>query len=120
MNFSVQLFTGTTVLDTVFVWLAAAAFFVGAAINASGHPKIRATFVRLGFPFWWCWVTSALEFATAVLLVTAGTRAIGIGLGACIMLAAIAAILRIRYLRELPPPLVFLALLALAGIGSHA
>jgi hypothetical protein len=76
--------------------------------------------VRLGFPVWWRWVTSALELVTAVLLVTAGTRMAGVGLGACIMLAALAAILRARYYRELPPPLVFLALLALAGIGAHA
>jgi len=90
MNLPIQTFTGATVLENVLVWLAAAAFLVGAIVNASGHPKIRAGFVQLGFPFWWCWVTSALELVTAFLLITAGTRYIGVGLGACIMLAAIA------------------------------
>lgn len=120
MNLPIQTFTGATTLDTIFVWLAAAAFLVGAIVNASGHPKIRASFVKLGFPFWWCWVTSALELLTAALLIIAGTRMVGVGLGACIMLAAIAAIFRIRNYRELPPPVLFLALLFLAGISGQA
>jgi ABC-type uncharacterized transport system permease subunit len=120
MTLPIPIFTGVTTFETVTVWLAAAAFLIGAAINASGHAKIRATFVRLGFPSWWCWVTSALEFLTAGLLVSTGARLIGIGLGSCIMLCAIAAILRVRYYRELPPPLLFLMLLALAGISGHA
>jgi hypothetical protein len=115
MSFPFHIFTGTTSVQTVLVWLSAAAFLVGAVVNASGNRKIRASFGRLGFPFWWCWVTAALELLTAALLVTAGARYIGVALGACIMLAAIAAILRIRNYRELPPPLVFLLLLALAG-----
>jgi hypothetical protein len=114
-----EIFTGTTSLDTILVWLAAGAFLVGAVVNASGHSKIRAGFVRLGFPFWWCWVTAVFELMTTVLLVTAGTRYIGVALGACIMLAAIAAIVRIRNYRELPPPFVFLLLLALAGAGGQ-
>lgn len=118
MNFPIPIFTGTTMPETVLTWLAAAAFLVGGLVNASGHPKIRESFVRLGFPFWWCWVTSALELTTAVLLVTMGMRSIGIALGTCIMLAAITAVVRIRNYRELPPPIVFLLLLALAGISG--
>lgn len=117
---SVQIFTGTTVLNTVLVWLSSAAFLVGAMVNMSGHSKVRAGFVQLGFPFWWCWITGALELLTAVLLVTAGSRYIGVALGTCIMLAAITAIVRIRNYRELPPPMLFLLLLMLAGVNSHA
>jgi hypothetical protein len=120
MNFGAWIFTGVTMLDTVLVWLAAAAFLVGAFVNASGHRKIRASFTQLGLPFWWCWVTGALELLTAVLLIVAGTRYTGIALGACIMLAAIAAIVRIRHYRELPPPLGFLSLLVLAGLSGHS
>ncbi|MBB4566659.1 DoxX family protein [Rhizobium leucaenae] len=114
-----EIFAGTASLDTVLIWLAAGAFLVGAIVNASGHPKIRAGFMRLGFPFWWCWVTAAFELVTGVLLVTAGTRYIGVTLGACIMLAAIAAIVRIRNYRELPPPLMFLLLLVLASVSGQ-
>lgn len=118
MDFPAQIFTGATVLDTIFVWLAATAFLVGAVVNGSGHFKIRASFVRLGFPFWWCWVTSALELLTALLLITAGTRVIGVALGTCIMLAAIVAIIRTHTYRELPPPFLFLLLLLLASLNG--
>ncbi|MBB3520858.1 DoxX family protein [Rhizobium redzepovicii] len=114
-----NIFTSTS-FGTIFIWLAAGAFLVGAIVNASGHPKIRMGFVRLGFPFWWCWVTAAFELVTAVLLVIAGTRYIGVALGVSIMLAAIVAIVRIRNYRELPPPLAFLLLLALASVTGHA
>jgi hypothetical protein len=118
MNLPIYTFTGATALDTAFVWVAAGAFLVGAVVNGSGHPKIRAGFLKLGFPFWWCWVTSALELLTAALLIMSGTRMFGVGLGACIMLAAIVAVFRIRNYRELPPPVLFLVLLVLAGVGS--
>ncbi|NTJ62929.1 hypothetical protein G6M50_15370 [Agrobacterium rhizogenes] len=120
MNLPVQIFTGPTMLNTVLVWLSAAAFLAGAIVNATGHQKIRAGFVRLGFPFWWCWVTAALELLTAVLLVIAGIRYIGVALGACIMLTAIVAIVRVRNYRELPPPMLFLLLLILADISGYA
>ena len=118
MNFPTEIFTGATAFDTVFVRVAAGAFLVGAIINASGHRKIRMSFAKLGFPFWWCWVTSALEFLTAALLIISATRMIGVGLGTCIMLVAIAAIVRIRNYKELSPPVLFLVLLFLAAI-SH-
>lgn len=120
MKLPVQFFTGATTLDAVLVWLAAGAFLVGAVTNATGHPKIRASFVRLGFPAWWCWVTSAVELLTTLLLVTAGTRYAGVALGTCIMLAATVAIVRIRHYRELPPPLVFLMLLTLVSFSGNA
>jgi hypothetical protein len=120
MHLPIQIFTGKTSLGAILVWLAAGAFLAGGIANATGHQTIRAGFERLGFPAWWCWVTAALETATALLLIGSGTRYFGLALGACIMLAAIAAVLRIRRYRELPPPLVFLLLLILAGLGGYA
>ncbi|KQT01617.1 hypothetical protein ASG42_26760 [Rhizobium sp. Leaf391] len=84
--------------------LAAAAFLLGAAINASGRKAVKDEFVRYGFPSWWCWITAILELLTAVLLVLRPTFAIGVALGACIMVAAIIAIVRARDFRHLPPP----------------
>jgi heme A synthase len=120
MNLPIQIFRGATTLDSVLVWLAAVAFLIGGLVNGAGRAKIRASFVRLGFPSWWCFVTAALELLTALLLVTAGNRYIGIALGICIMLVAIAAIVRIRRYRELPPPLLFLLLLVLASLSGYA
>lgn len=95
--------------------LAAAAFLLGAVINASGSKVVREEFVRYGFPSWWCWITAILEFLTAVLLVLRPTFAFGVALGACIMVAAIIAIVRARDFRHLPPPSVFLLLLIIAA-----
>lgn len=113
-------FTGASALESSFILLAAVAFLGGGVVNATGHRKIRADFERLGFPGWWCWVTAALEVATALLLLGSPTRYVGAALGACIMFAAIAAIVRIRAYRELAPPLVFLSFLAVAILSGHA
>jgi hypothetical protein len=102
------------------VWLAVAAFFAGGIANATGRPGIRASFTRLGFPGWWCRVTAALEIATALLLLMPSSRILGIVLGGCIMVAAIAAILGRRLYGHLPPPVIFLFLLTLAGLGQPA
>jgi uncharacterized membrane protein YecN with MAPEG domain len=106
--------------ETVWIWLAAAAFFAGGIVNATGVSKIRDSFADLGFPAWWCWITGALELATALLLLFHASRAYGVALGACIMIAALAAILRQKAYGHLPAPLLFLFLLVSAGISHHA
>jgi DoxX-like family len=100
------------------VWPAALAFLAGGIANAIGHPTIRASFVRLGFPGWWCRVTAALEIVAALSLLVPETRVIGIALGGSIMVVAIAAILAHRLYGHLPPPILFVLLLTLAAIGQ--
>lgn len=95
--------------------LAAVAFLLAAVINASGSKAVKDEFVRYGFPSWWCWITAILEFLTAVLLVLRPTLALGVALGACIMIAAIVAIIRARDFRRIPPPSVFLLMLIIAA-----
>jgi len=95
--------------------IAAAAFLIGAVVNASARKPIREEFVRYGFPWWWCWVTALLEFTTAVLLLLRPTFTLGVVLGVCIMVAAIIAILRARDYRHIPPPAIFLLLLVIAA-----
>ncbi|TFF22098.1 hypothetical protein E3C22_15800 [Jiella endophytica] len=101
-------------------WLAAAAFAAGGIANATGHPKIRASFTNLGFPGWWCRVTAVLELIVAMLLLLPATRVFGVALGTCIMAAAVWAILSRRLYGHLPPPILFLLLLALAALGQTA
>jgi len=95
---------------------AAALFLIGSIVNASARKPIREEFVRYGFPWWWCWITALLEFTTAVLLVLRPTFTLGVGLGACIMTAAIFAVVRARDFRNIPPPAVFLLLLIIAAL----
>ena len=95
--------------------IAAAAFLIGAVVNASARKPIRQEFVRYGFPWWWCWVTALLEFTTVVLLLLRPTFMLGVVLGVCIMIAAIFAIVRARDYRHIPPPAIFLLLLVIAA-----
>ncbi|WP_337268621.1 DoxX family protein [Oryzifoliimicrobium ureilyticus] len=95
--------------------LAAAAFTIGGLVNATARQPIREQFVRYGFPSWWCWVTAALELMTAVLLVFRPTFLAGVALGTCIMLAAIAAVLRAHEPRHAAPPAAFLLILLVAA-----
>ncbi|ACI58367.1 hypothetical protein Rleg9DRAFT_4934 [Rhizobium leguminosarum bv. trifolii WSM597] len=95
--------------------VAAAAFLIGAIVNASARKPVREEFVRYGFPWWWCWVTALLELATAVLLLVRPTFTLGVVLGVCIMIVAIVAIVRARDYRHIPPPAIFLLLLVIAA-----
>jgi hypothetical protein len=102
-------------LGNVWTLAAAAAFLVAGAINASAPKAVREQFVRYGFPYWWCWVTALLELLTSALLVLRPTFTIGVVLGGCIMVAAIAAIVRVRDFRHILPPAAFLLLLVIAA-----
>lgn len=102
------------------VWPASIAFLAGGIANAIGHPKIRASFVRLGFPGWWCRVTAVLEIITALLLLVSAARFVGIALGGGIMVVAIAAIFARRLYGHLPPPILFILLLTLAAFCPAA
>jgi len=95
--------------------IAAAAFLIGAVVNASARKPIQEEFVRYGFPWWWCWVTALLEFTTAVLLLLRPTFTLGVALGVCIMVAAIFAVVRARDYRHIPPPAIFLLLLVIVA-----
>jgi uncharacterized membrane protein YphA (DoxX/SURF4 family) len=107
-----------TTVSAVATWLAAAAFLIGGAVNASGAKAIRDDFRRYGFPPWWCWITAALEIGTACLLVFPATFYIGVALGACIMIAAMTSVIRAKNFRHIPPPAVFMLLLIVAA-GTH-
>jgi hypothetical protein len=106
--------------EPIGIWLAAAAFGLGGVANATGLPKIRTSFTNLGFPGWWCWVTAVVEIVAALLLLVPASRFIGIALGGCVMAAAIVAILARRLYAHLLPPVVFVFLLALAGLSHSA
>lgn len=63
-------------------------------------------------------MTGALEMADAALLALPGSRGAGLILGAIIVAAAVATVLRHRELSHLAPLGGFFALLALAQISS--
>lgn len=89
------------------------AAFAGAGLyNLIGSPAARATFLRLGYPAWWCRVTGMMEIVCAALLAISSTRGAGLVLGTLIVVAALLSVLRQRELSHLAPLGLFLALTA--------
>ena len=103
-------------LHLLSIWLLAAAFLGAGVFNAIGTPATKESFVRWGYPQWWCRVTGGLEIATAGLVALPAVRAVG--LGTLIVAAAVLTVLRHREFRHLAPLGVFAALLVLAAISS--
>ncbi len=105
-------------LHTLSIGLLAAAFFGAGLVNAIGAATTRGSFVRWGYPPWWCRLTGALEMASAVLIALPVGRTAGLILGAAIVAVAIVTVLRHRELAHLAPLGLFVALLALAAFSS--
>jgi hypothetical protein len=105
-------------LHVLSIWLLVAAFFGAGLFNAIGAPATKSSFVRWGYPQWWCRVTGALEVVTALLVALPASRGAGLILGAVIIAAAALTVLRRREFAHLAPLGAFVALLALAEISS--
>lgn len=105
-------------LHTVSLWLLVAVFFGAGLFNAIGTPATQSSFVRWGYPAWWCRVTGGLEMADAVLIAFPVTRGVGLILGVVIVGAAVLTVLRHRELAHLAPLGLFIALLALGKTAS--
>ena len=105
-------------LHTLSTWLVVAAFFGAGLFNVIGTSATRSSFVRWGYPPWWCHVTGALEIVTAALVAYPFTRGMGLILGAIIIAAAILTVLRHREYSHIAPLGLFVALLVLAEIAS--
>jgi DoxX-like family len=105
-------------LHVLSIWLLVAGFFGAGLFNAIGAPATQGSFVRWGYPPWWCRLTGGLEMASAVLIALPVSRETGLMLGAVIVAAAILTVLRYREFAHLAPLSIFVALLALAEISS--
>lgn len=95
-------------------WFLAAAFLGAGMFNAIGAFGVRASFIRWGFPGWWCRVTGALEIVVAVLVAFRASRQAGLILGAIIIASAILTVVRRRDFSHLAPLGLFAVLLAVA------
>lgn len=74
-------------------WALALFFLVGAIGNGIAPTNVRQEYARWGYPDWFHFVTAALELLVAAFFVFPATRELAVGLGALIMLAAIATLL---------------------------
>jgi hypothetical protein len=105
-------------LHALSIWVLVAGFLGAGLVNAIGSPATQSSFVRWGYPPWWCRLTGGLEMTSAVLIALPGSRDVGLVLGAVIIAAAVLTVLRHREFRHLAPLGLFVALLALAEISS--
>ena len=105
-------------LHAILVGLLAAAFLGAGVANVIAAPAQRDSFVRWGYPAWWCRMTGALEVADAALIAIPLTRLFGLILGAIVILAAIVTVARHRELSHLAPLVVFAVLLGAACLTS--
>jgi hypothetical protein len=99
-------------------WLLVAAFAGAGLFNAIGTPATQDSFVRWGYPKWWCRVTGALEIVVAALIPIPATHAVGLVLGAAIIGAAMFTVLHHREWTHLAPVGVSAALIALVAAVS--
>lgn len=102
-------------LHEIVVWLGVAAFCGAGLFNAVGTAATQDDFARWGYPRWWCRVTGGVEVACAALIALPATRGLGLALGAAIVAAALATVLRHRDFAHTAPLGVFAVLLALAA-----
>ncbi|MCB8874021.1 DoxX family protein [Acidisoma silvae] len=100
------------------VWLLAAGFLGAGIFNAIGTTGTKTDFARWGYPGWWHVLTGALEVLTALLIALPASRIPGLALGAIIILAGIATVLRHRDFSHLPPLALFAAVIAVAALSS--
>lgn len=96
-------------------WVLAAFFLIGAIGNWFTPSHVRADYIRWGYPDWFHRVTAILELVVAILMIAATSRTWGIALGAAIMLAAIATLLRHREFRHALLPTSVLVVLAVTA-----
>ena len=105
-------------LHALSIWLLVAGFFGAGLFNAIGTPATQSSFVRWGYPPWWCRLTGGLEMASAVLIALPVSRKVGLMLGVLIVAAAVFTVVRHREFSHLVPLTVFAVLLALAEMSS--
>ncbi len=69
---------------TVLLWLVVAASFSAGLISAIGTLETQSSFVRRGYPRWWCRVTGGVRMVNAVRIALPATFRLGLILGACV------------------------------------
>lgn len=103
-------------LNMLFNWLIVAGFAGAGLFNAVGPKTQQETFVRWGYPRWWCRATGLLEMAAAVLIAIPASQVFGQMLASTILIAAAFTVLHHREFSHLMPIGVFAVTLIAANL----
>ena len=103
----------------LFFWALAIFFLYGALNNFLARGNLRETYRRWGYPDGFHYVTAALEFIAAILLVIPSTRILGTALASCVMIAAMATLLRAGLRKQALAPGIVLAFSGLAAAVAY-
>jgi hypothetical protein len=106
------------VLHTIFISLVVAGFGGAGLVNTIGPAAQQESFVRWGYPRWWCRTTGLLELATAALVAFPATQTAGLFIGAIIMAAATVTVVCHREFSHLVPIGTFVVGLVAASVTS--
>jgi len=101
-------------------WALAIFFLYGAVNNFLARGNLRETYRRWGYPDGFHLVTATLEFVAAILLVVPSTRIFGAALASCVMIAAVATLLRAGLRKQTIAPGIVLVLSGLGIAVSYA
>lgn len=101
-------------LPIIFNWTLVLGFAGAGLLNALAPATQQESFIRWGYPRWWCRVTGILELATAVLIAVPASRTAGMVMAAIILAAATVTVVRHREYSHLIPIGIFLVVLAAA------
>lgn len=103
-------------LHTIFIWLVVSGFAGAGLVNAIGPAAQQESFVRWGYPRWWCRTTGLLELATAGLVAFPATQTAGLLIGAIIIAAAAFTVVRNQEFSHLVPIGIFVVGLVAASV----
>ena len=98
------------------VALALAAFLLLGSVMNAFNAKTIAEYRQWGYPDRFHYLTACLEFAAAMLLLSASTRKIGLSLAALVMVAAIGTVLVHREYGHAAPPLLILVAISVLWV----
>ncbi len=106
------------IISTGLALLLAAFFLFGAYGNTFISKENAAAYAAWGYPDWFHYITAILELAAGLLLIRAGPRPYGAGLGALVMAAAsLTTLLNADYSHAVAPSIVLLVSLVVLGLS---
>jgi uncharacterized membrane protein YphA (DoxX/SURF4 family) len=99
------------------IWLSALVLVISAIPNLMSPPKIRADFVRWGYPPWFGIVAGIVELAAGTMLLMAQTRVAGWALSLAVVLAVLGTLIFRGDYQKTPPAMMLLLLIVGAYFG---